>query len=58
MEDACGALQGRLISIPREMNGGCGLAWCAPPEMERELLAVMEQNGIAYQEKRILIQPE
>lgn len=54
MEAACGEGKGRLIPIPQAISAGCGLAWCAPPELEQELLALMEQNGIAYEEKRIL----
>lgn len=54
MEDACGAGRGRLIPIPREISGGCGLAWCAQPELEGELLRLMNDSGIAYQEKRTI----
>ena len=54
MEDVCGPERGRLIPIPREISGGCGLAWCARPEQEGELLGIMTANGIAYQEKRLI----
>ena len=54
MEDACGANRGRLIPIPREISGGCGLAWCAELELERELLRLMDGNGISFQEKRTI----
>ncbi|EGO65530.1 DUF3343 domain-containing protein [Acetonema longum] len=55
MEAACGAEWGRLIPIPREISGSCGLAWCAEPQWEDALLRVMEKNNIQYQEKRILL---
>ena len=55
MEASCEARQGRLIPIPREISGGCGLAWCAEPELEASLLQAMDQNDIEYQEKRILL---
>lgn len=54
MEAACQAGQGRLIPIPREISGGCGLAWCAEPQLEAMLLQVMVENNINYQEKRII----
>ena len=54
MEDACGPVLGRLIPIPREISGGCGFAWCAEPELEAGLIALMAEKNISYQEKRIL----
>ena len=54
MEAACETGQGRLIPIPREISGGCGLAWCAEPQLEDVLLRVMAENNIGYQEKRII----
>ncbi|MGL5514867.1 MAG: DUF3343 domain-containing protein [Sporomusa sp.] len=55
MESSCQAGQGRLIPIPREISGGCGLAWCAEPQMENMLLKVMVENNISYQEKQIIL---
>lgn len=40
---------GRLIPVPRAISAGCGLAWCAPPEREGALTALMEQRGIRHQ---------
>ncbi|CQR71197.1 hypothetical protein SOV_47130 [Sporomusa ovata DSM 2662] len=54
MEAACESKQGRLIPIPREISGGCGLAWCAEPHLEDILLQVMAKNNIEYQEKRVI----
>lgn len=54
LEAVCGSEMGRLIPIPREISGGCGLAWCAEPERERELLRLMEENQITYQEMRMI----
>ena len=53
-EAACGAALGRLIPIPGEIRGGCGLAWCALPEQEAEVLGRIEEKGILYEEKRII----
>lgn len=54
MEAACGTGKGRLIPIPREISGGCGLAWCAEPELDEALTGIMKENNISYQEKRII----
>lgn len=54
MEAACGAELGRLIPIPREISGSCGLAWCAEPQWEDTLLRVMAKNNIEYEEKQII----
>ena len=35
------ALPGRLIPAPRELTADCGIAWCAPPEVETALLAAL-----------------
>jgi hypothetical protein len=54
MDAACGEDKGRLIPIPGEISGGCGLAWCAEPAMEPALLTLIAENHIAYQEKQII----
>lgn len=54
METACGAEYGRLIPIPGEISGGCGLAWCAKPEHEQALLDLMRAHHISYQEKHLI----
>ena len=54
MDAACGDGNGRLIPIPGEISGGCGLAWCAEPALETALLELMAENNILYQEKRII----
>ncbi len=54
MEAVCEPKQGRLIPIPREISGSCGLAWCAEPQWEELLLQIMAKNKIEYQEKRII----
>ena len=54
MEAACGPGKGRLIPIPKEVSGGCGLAWCAEPDMEEALAALMEAHHIPCQEKHII----
>ena len=51
MENVCkdtGAA-GRLIPVPRVISAGCGLAWCACPESEEALTALMREHGITPQ---------
>lgn len=45
---------GRLISLPREISAGCGLAWSAPPEDEEGLKVLLQSAGIIPQELRML----
>ena len=48
MEKACQELRvpGRLIPVPREISAGCGLAWCAPLEVQELVESIMRENGI------------
>ena len=55
MEKVCGEKNGRLIPIPQMISAGCGLAWCASPDLESELLSTMEQNGIVYETKQVIL---
>lgn len=52
MEAACKAAgaDGRLIPVPRIISAGCGLAWCARPESEASLRALMAQSRIVCQD--------
>lgn len=54
MEAACKEGRGRLIPIPGELSGGCGLAWCAKPALEDALLALMAEQNISWQQKQII----
>lgn len=51
MERVCkeAGANGRLIPVPRTISAGCGLAWCAAPDSERDLTARMQENGIVHQ---------
>ena len=52
MEAACkvtGA-EGRLIPVPRVISAGCGLAWCARPESEADIRALMDRQQIRFQD--------
>lgn len=51
MEQLCRAEQagGRIIPVPGHISAGCGLAWCAAPESEPELRALMTAHGLHAQ---------
>ena len=51
MEDICkgyGSV-GRIIPVPGFISADCGLAWCAPPQYEQQLLQIMTDNDIVCQ---------
>ena len=52
MEQACkeSGADGRIIPVPRAISAGCGLAWCAKVESERDLRILMEEKNITFQE--------
>ena len=51
MEEACkrSGADGRMIPVPGFISADCGLAWCAQPESEAALLALMKEHQIPYQ---------
>ena len=48
MEKCCKErdVPGRMIPVRRAISAGCGLAWCAPLDSERQVRAVMDQVGL------------
>ena len=52
MEAACKAAHadGRIIPVPRSISAGCGLAWCAKPESEAPLRALMQTQSLRFQD--------
>ena len=48
MEKACKEhnVPGRIISVPRAISAGCGLAWCANLDEKDQISAIMKQVGI------------
>jgi hypothetical protein len=48
MEKIClsNKLPGRLIPLPREIDSGCGMAWCSSPEKSKELEQIAKEEGI------------
>ena len=52
MEQVCkeAGADGRIIPVPRMISAGCGLAWCAKIESEKNLRTLMEEKKIVFQE--------
>ena len=40
------ALEGRLISVPRQITSDCGIAWSGPPETRQQLEQLLPAAGI------------
>jgi hypothetical protein len=51
MEKFCkeNSLSGRLIPVPRQIHAGCGLAWCAQPELKDIYENAMNIQGLLYE---------
>lgn len=51
MEQICksAGADGRIIPVPRSITSGCGLAWCAMSESEKELVSLMNEKSVRYQ---------
>ena len=51
-------ISGRLVSVPREMSAGCGIAWRMEPEAYRASepaggwMTALEESGIEIEEIR------
>ena len=48
MENVARPGLGRVIPLPVKISAGCGLAFCADPRDEREIMDVLAKNGIEY----------
>lgn len=47
-ESACRrlGLEGKLISVPRQLTSDCGIAWSAPPELRETLETSLAEAGV------------
>ena len=43
-------LSGRLISIPRKLSAGCGVAWECSPELKSHITKLLEEEDIEFEE--------
>lgn len=41
---------GRMIPVPRELSAGCGLAWCANPELKEDFRNFLQEKGLEWQD--------
>lgn len=39
-------LEGKLISVPRQLTSDCGLAWSAPAELRETVEALLSQHAV------------
>jgi len=39
---------GKIISIPSEISAGCGLTWESKIELKEELIKILKENEIQY----------
>ena len=39
-------LEGKLISVPRQVTSDCGIAWSAPPELRETLEIRLTEAGV------------
>ena len=39
-------LEGKLISVPRQVTSDCGMAWSAPPELRETLESRLAEAGV------------
>ncbi len=54
-EKACKArgISGRLITIPRQLSAGCGMAWSSPVALRDDVEALIVQ-GLEHEEVHII----
>ena len=39
-------LDGKLISVPRQITSDCGIAWAAEPALRETLETLLEEHGV------------
>ena len=39
-------LDGKLISVPRQITSDCGIAWAAEPALREALESLLEEHGV------------
>ena len=52
MEDICKELnvKGRLIPVPTSIFAGCGLAWCADLSEKENIVRMLDEMKMVYQD--------
>lgn len=47
-------IEGKLVPIPRVLSSGCGVAWECPPNLEEEILKLLKEQDIEWEDYRVL----
>ncbi len=50
-ERACknASLEGRLITIPRQLSAGCGMAWASPVHLRDEIESLAKAKALVHE---------
>ena len=43
-------LSGKLVSVPRKLSAGCGVAWECEPKLRADIERLLEQEKIEFEE--------
>lgn len=43
-------LKGKLVSVPRKLSAGCGVAWECDIELKEEISRLLEEEDIEFEE--------
>ena len=43
-------LSGKLVSVPRKLSAGCGVAWECAPELKSHIIKLLEEEDIEFEE--------
>lgn len=43
-------IKGKLVSIPRKLSAGCGVAWECDPEVKDAVVSLLEKENIEWEE--------
>ena len=52
MEAACKGrgIEGKLVTIPRKLSAGCGVAWECNPEIRSDIEKLLHEENIEFEE--------
>lgn len=53
-DSVLGSDLGRMIPVPSEIHAGCGLAWCADPNLEQAIFTKITALNLAYEGKHYI----
>lgn len=47
-------IDGKLVPVPRVLSAGCGVAWQCLPDLQKNILNLLESEDIEWEEYAIL----